>query len=495
MRQNKKAAISHIAAQKYDKTTVNFLIELLNCSKDGIVYNFILNYQNEIINRIFGGERNKFFESYLMLVKDKFLASKGADLHILPWSDHILFAMKYNLQQKDKRVYRKDAAKDQIDFSEYAQASLGAERKYAAETGAAKEVKWNINWDKIKGIRLPRTFKDLLSGQAESFTYTKEKIRYLLGLITLADSDGVIQGFNVQYAHDRLSEIFEENTIALSTCYDVHKKLLADEIISVYDTPSGYKNLRIQGYKDGFKKGYIAVSYFVFQEVFKKLETAAVKIFFDVAFKHNNGENGKGKTDDNKPVIFKVATNSADNKDTISRHARVLGRLKKRSRSEILKLFSGASGRPGLNSIFNIDLHAIRKGLLYIRMKKEYMIQKSEAVKASFFSAADRFAKKAAVIKNILENTLIRLNDKQFDCIVEMLIKTSTRAIKAIINIINKELQEGNIINDMTAYIKAVYERYIAGERTKLSLDDINNDIIDKLSDPFEYLAEHGARA
>lgn len=487
MRQNKKAAISHIAAQKYDKTTVNFLIELLNCSKDGIVYNFILNYQDEIINRVFDGERNKFFESYLVLVKDKFLASKGADLHILPWSDHVLFAMKYNLQQEDKRVYRKDAAKDQIDFSEYAHNSLGS-------SAPAKEAEWNINWDKIKGIRLPRTFKDLLSGQAESFTYTKEKIRYLLGLITLADSDGVVQAFNVQYAHGRLSEIFEENTIALSTCYDVHKKLLADEIISVYDTPSGYQNLRIQGYKDGFKRGYIAVSYFVFQEVFKKLETAAVKIFFDVAFKHNNGENGKGKTDDNKPVIFKVATNSADNKDAIIRHAKILGRLKKRSRSEILRLFSGASGRPGLNSIFNIDLHAIRKGLLYIRMKKEYMIQKSEAVKASFFSAADRFKRKAAVIKNILENTLIRLNDKQFDYIVEMLIKASTRAIKAIINIINKELQEGNIINDLIAYIKAVYDRYMAGERAKLSLDDINNDIIEKLSDPFEYLAEHGAR-
>ncbi|MPN46966.1 hypothetical protein SDC9_194565 [bioreactor metagenome] len=76
-----------------------------------------------------------------------------------------------------------------------------------------------------------------------------------------------------------------------------------------------------------------------------------------------------------------------------------------------------------------------------------------------------------------------------------MLIKASTRAIKAIINIINKELQEGNIINDLIAYIKAVYDRYMAGERAKLSLDDINNDIIEKLSDPFEYLAEHGARA
>ena len=483
MRQNKNAAILDIAALKYNEITVNFLCELLERSKDGVIHDFILKHQEEIVNRVFAGDRHKYFEGYVALVKEKVLALIGADLHILPWNDPVIFAMKYNLKQENKRVYRKDTVRDQISFSEYAANSLNN-----AIAAKVKEAQWNINWDKIKGIRLPRTFKDLLSGQVESFTYTKEKMRYLLGLIALSDSDGVIQAFNVQYAHGQLCEIFEKNTIALSTCYNVHKKLIEDGIISVYDTPLGYQNLRVQGYKDGFRKGYIAVSYFVFQEVFKKLETAAVKIFFDVAFKHNNGENGKGKIDENKPVIFKAATNSTDSKDAIIRHAKVLGRLKKRSRSEMLKLFSGDSGRPGLSSIFNLDLHAIRKGLIYIRMKKEYMIQKSEAVKASFFSAADRFTRKADVIKNILANTLIRLSNKQLDNVVVIFLKTSTRAIKAIMNIVNKELQAGNVISDMTAYIKAVYKRYMAGERVRLSLDDINNGIIDKLSDPYEYV-------
>jgi|GEM_PF-6044871 len=481
MRKKKKAAILDIAAQKYKESDLRFFRELLDYSDNGVVYNYILKHQEAIINKVFDGDRHKYFESYVALVKDKFLASVGADLHILPWSDHILFAMKYNLKQDSKRIYRKDAAKDQICFSEYVRGSLGNRE----EEGKAQ---YNIKWDRIKGIRIPRNFKDLLSGQIDSFTYTKEKIRYLLGLITLADGDGVIHAFNVQYAYKEMSKVFEENTLALSTCYDVHKKLLKDGIISVYDTPSGYQNLRIQGYKEGFKKGYIAVPYFVFQEVFKKLETAAIKVFFDVVFKHNNGENGKGKVDENKPVIFKVAVCPTDNKDSISRYVKVLGRLKKRSRSEILRLFSGDSGRTGLNSIFNMDLHEIRKGLLYIRLKKEYMIQKSEAVKASFFSAAKRFARKANVIKSILNNSLIRLNDKQFDYIVEMMRKASTRAIKAVINIVNKEIQAGNIISDITAYIKAVHERYMTGERTRLSLDEINNDIIDKLSDPYEYI-------
>ena len=481
MRKNKKAAILDIAAQKYEEPVVKFIGELINCSNNGVVYNFILNYQDEIINRVFAGDRHKYFESYVTLVKDKFLVSKGADLCILPWSDHVLFAMKYNLQQGNKRAYRKDGAKDQVEFCEYAVNAINSVTE-------VKKVNWNINWDKITGIKLPRTFKDLLSGQVDTFTYTKEKIRYLLGLITLADTDGVIQAFNVQYAHGRLSEIFEENTIALSTCYDVHKKLLADGIISVYDTPSGYQNLRIQGYKDGFKRGYIAVSFFIFQQAFKNFETAAIKIFFDIAFKFNNGENGKGKVDVNKPVIFKAAVYSADNKDAIARHANTLGRLKKRSRSEILKLFSGTNKNSGLNSIFNIDLHEIRKGLIYIRMKKEYFIQKSEAVKASFFSASNRFKKKAAVIKNALENTLIKLNNKQFDNVVEKLIKVGTRAIKAILSVVNKELQAGNKINDLVAYIMAVYDRYIAGERVSLSIENINEDIIYKLSDPYEYI-------
>lgn len=482
MRKNKKAAILDIAAQKYGEPVVKFIDELIICSNNGVVYNFILNYQDKIINRVFAGDRHKYFESYVKLVKDKFLVSKGADLHILPWSDHVLFAMKYNLRQNNKRAYRKDSAKDQIEFCEYAINTINN------NTTEAKKANWNMNWDKIKGIKLPRTFKDLLSGQVDSFTYTKEKIRYLLGLITLADADGVIHAFNVQYAHGQLCEIFEEDTVALSTCYDVHNKLLRDGIISVYDTPSGYQNLRIQGYKDGFKRGYIAVSFFIFQQVFKKLETAAIKIFFDVAFKFNNGENGKGKIDMNKPVIFKAAIYSADNKDAIARHANTLGRLKKRSRSEILKLFSGTNKNSGLNSIFHIDLHEIRKGLIYIRIKKEYFIQKSEAVKASFFSAANRFKKKAAIIKNALENTLIKLNNKQFDKVVEKFIKASTRAVKAIINTVNKELQAGKIINDIVAYIMAVYDRYMAGERVRLAINEVNEDIIDKLSDPYEYI-------
>ena len=40
----------------------------------------------------------------------------------------------------------------------------------------------------------------------------------------------------------------------------------------------------------------------------------------------------------------------------------------------------------------------------------------------------------------------------------------------------------------MVAYIMAVYERYMAGDRASLSIENINDNIIDKLSDPYEYV-------
>ncbi len=481
MRVNKKATILHIAAQEYNETYIRFLNELLNCSKDGIIYNFIINNQDEIINKVFEGNRNSYYECYVTLVKDKYITLKGLELHILPWNDTTLFSMKYNLQQKNKRAYRKDAVQDQITFSKYASETLGSSSEVKEELLPISD-----KWENLKGIKIPRNFKDLLSGQVDSFNYTKEKIRYLLGLIAIANSNEEIKAFNVQYTHSKLSEVFEENTIALSTCYYVHNQLIKDEIITVYKDPAGYNNLRINGCKEGFRKGYIAVPYLIFQKVFKAMETAAIKIFFDVAFKLNNGENGKGKADNNKPVIFKADINATNNKESIIRHTKTLERLKKRSRSEMLKLFSGTEGRPGLNSIFNIDLHAIKKGLIYIRMKTQYIIQKSEAAKASFFSAADRFKKKAAIVKDTLIDTAISLNDKEFDSVVEKLRKANTRAIKAVIKVVNNEIIIGNKINDIVSYIKAVYDRYMSGERIQLSLDDITADNVEKLSDPYE---------
>lgn len=481
MRKNKKAAILSIAAQKYDDIYVSFLRELLERSNEGIVYNYILKHQEEIVNKVFKNDRVKYIEVYSKLVKDNFLTSKGLDLHILPWEDHVLFAFKYNLKQ-DKRIYRKDPVRDQVRFSDYS-------KKVLNEESEEKEVKYNINWDKLKGIRIPRNFKDLLSGLENNFTYTKEKIRYLLGLITLADTDGVIQAYTVQYAHERLKEIFEDKTIALSTCYDVNKKLMEDGIISIYDTPSGYQNLRIQGYKDGFKKGYIAVSYFIFQKQFKKMETAAVKIFFDTIFKHNNGDNGKGIIDRNKPVIFKIDTYSGDNKDSLLRHIKTLDRLKKRCRSEILKLFSGNSKNIGLNSVFDVDLHQIKRGLIYLRLKRKYFIKKSEAIKASFFNASIRFKRKAEIIRSELKDTLIKLDPKGFNEIVNKLHKTNKRAIRATINIVNNQLKEQNRIIDLTGYIIAVYGRYAAGERVKLSPTDITASIINNIPNPFDSLS------
>lgn len=78
---------------------------------------------------------------YIRLVKDKFLEAKGANLSILPWKDHVLYAMKYNIEQSNKRIYRKDTAVDQVEFTDYAVDTFGNTKKVVY-------MKWNINWDK-----------------------------------------------------------------------------------------------------------------------------------------------------------------------------------------------------------------------------------------------------------------------------------------------------------------------------------------------------------
>ncbi len=289
MRISKRQRILNLAVQKgFSGLIVNMLSAMLEFAGDkGTIYRYVLKLQDDIVSEIFNGDYTEYISAYKVLLKGRFIELRGVDLYILAWNREHLSCLIFN---QPCRKYSKNTVMGQKTIDDILNRPPGiSSPKEDTSCGRLK-----INWERIRGVRVPRSMCDLFSGKLDDneFSYSKEKIRYLLRLIHIADTNNRIYDFNTKYCCDVIRDVFEAGTVACSTCYYAHGKLLKEGTIREYDTDRG-KCVVIEGYEEGFREGYIVVSCFVFKKVFKNLETAAVKVAFDTLYKLNNGDDGK----------------------------------------------------------------------------------------------------------------------------------------------------------------------------------------------------------
>ena len=510
MKISKKQKIIGFAVERgLSEDTIAFLSAAIDMSESGIVKRFAVRWQDSVIRDIFGMDSARYLEAYLALRKEDIVELKGIDLIILAWDDAHLYSLKLSLP---KRKYSRNVLQEQMEIWGFLrnleQLQINPERVLEPHRMEKPEVKW----DKIMGVKFPRSLSHLLTGKIRSEGRTEEKImaegekniskemiRYLCGLAALCDHNGEIRDFNRFYAVNRMQELFDCGTMKTSTCYDVHKKLLDMGVIEEYIKPAtGEPCLRICGYAEGFGKGrnYVVIPYAVFRAVFKETETGAVRLFFDWVFKLNNGDNGKGTSDGNKAILFKAFATGLDTAAERTRYNKTLQWLRKRCRSEIFGLLKQ------LRQYFDINIYNRSYGILSVRIKKEYFVSKRSAARLEdAHDPLKRYGRKADAIKQILSRFTFKYTAEDLRAFVRVLKKAGKRAIEILLGALDKEIRERKEkgwkeIRHPGRYLAWMYANYRQGGRAALKSElsavcGLRKEALDWLSgeaenDPYE---------
>jgi hypothetical protein len=94
----------------------------------------------------------------------------------------------------------------------------------------------------------------------------------------------------------------------------------------------------------------------LFKKAFKSLEKGSIKIFFELVFRLNNGEDDKGRVNEERKVPFKVFATRMDNEQDKRDYKKTcVAWLRCRCRAELIRLVLGSAASPALTQFFNID--------------------------------------------------------------------------------------------------------------------------------------------
>lgn len=536
MRLSKKQRIINYAVNNgYNETTLKYLSLLIDISKNGMIDRYITEKHVEIIKNCFGNDATKASEAYILLVKDKIIESKGITLYILAWDDEHLYCLNHNLPKRkySKSVIREQTSivdnntlKDVIEASGYSRSVPEPDTK-GNITGEIK-----IDWNKLIGIKFSREFAGLLTGEPlssegksrltpeqiikeeEKRNLSKEERRYLLGLMSQCNSEGKIYDYNQLFSITKMQELFDDGTLAVSTCYDVHKKLIAKGIIEEYTYKNGiYTCLKLIGYEDGYGKGrnYVVIPYAVFQKIFKQLKTKSIKLFFKFIFMLNNGEDKKNPGI-NKKVYFKVRSTTKDTtQDKVSFNNK-LRWLNCRCNSEIEDAVYGNKNNLALQQFFDIENDGRKNGMILIKIKDKYFVAKNTVKRiVRIFDPLERYAKRAKLIREILEKncsfiyssedvrSFVIIFKKECRRVIELLIRTLDIDIK------NRRQNGWGEVRSLGAYMHSLYKKYLQGDRVLIqsnianyfdthreALEKLSNDECDIEGEPDKYISFYG---
>lgn len=479
----KDRIIKYLFDRGYSRELILYVTALLEVCNNGSIKNYALKYHKDIINNYFNNDRSIFNEIYLTLLRDEIIKMEGLDLNILIWNDDHYYRLRYNIP---RRKYSKSILQDQQSIGnlldEFSKAVASHKGDAADPTkkitiNNLEEVKVKYDWVKIQGIKIPRNLSSLFIGNQDGGTLTKEEMRHMCGLLSQCDANGDIVDFRESYSFQLMLSLFDDNSVSVSTCYDVHRKLRDKGVISLeIHSQKGVPCLRINGYREGFgkNKNYVIVPYAVFQKYFKDCETSSIKVFFDWIFKLNNGDDKGGNKGKDKVIYLKAFTTKLDTRTDKQKYYEFCRWVKKRCRSEIKKLLVGDGEHDALQNFFDFTLNSknASRGVIEIRIKEQYYISKKNAERTRMYlDPLDRYKKKAAIIEEVLASCTMKCSIKDKRDFVRILRSASRREIELLIATLeidfrNRQQRRWKEIRSLGAYLKWLYDQYRRGDRT-----------------------------
>lgn len=449
-----RSLLEHLRKDGLPSDSIRVMEQLLSVSNNGKIEN-LPEKLTEIKKEVFAGQPHELLNTCKNLTEWGLLTTHGTWSNIPGWNNPL---HRYVMQFKYSTIIKEEKGTNVIFDSKVKGiiiprnlAGLFTRKVYASESK---------HWDENRLIEENETRK-----------LDKEEIRFLCGILAQCDTHGQIEDYNPMFSFLKMQELFEDKSFAVSTGYRVLKQLQEKSILFIHKSrKTGRGTLLIYGYEEGFGPGknYVVIPFAVFQAIFKRLELAAINLFFEWVFQLNNGDDGKGRITAEKKIHHKVLAAPMDSGADRNRLTGLRTWLRKRNDYEVQALLKG------LLPFFCIE-HTV-KGIIAISINKVYFIAKSAFRRASSSSrdALLKYKRKAELIRLILGKYENAYRTKDLEDLTRLFAYIPTRITRRIMEVLSSDMkdrreQEHPAIRSIVAYGCSLYKQYQLGISTKLA--------------------------
>lgn len=349
---------------------------------------------------------------------------------------------------------------------------------------------------KTKGIKIPDRFRPYLTSEPMSKyeiishlkngileleesrrNLTKEQKIVFCTCIHYANTNGNLTDFNCYKFYRSIQKEYPERTYSYTTINTAVQYLIKLGLLRI---SSG--NLKVVGYQEAFeqKEHYIIIPDVINTLKFKRLQTSAVKLFFDFIFKLNNGEKTKDKFEgQHKAVFFKFRKGNSDDIKSKKEFDEDLLWLRKRYSNELRDIIFGDITEQDYSAlaeffhfttknkikefIKNPSAKNNDENVLMVRIRKEYFISKKAELLKPLLALSKKDKDKLDAIEQKLKERNIPYTDKQLVDIVQILKNESTKVIDYLLSMLAERLKQVDTegykpIGSIVAYLRSRYK-------------------------------------
>ena len=448
---------------------------MLNACESGVLHDY-QSCEREYI-KLFSGI-SEYYSAFGELSQSKFVLQSNENVFIKPIYSTYFYEILGYIESK-KRWCRKSPERIKNDYDAFIN-KYGTRLDEIIPLDPDKLLRYNT---KTKGVKIPESFKMYFTGEQiksseadvmfrmdnnafdqefQRRNLTKEEIRMYYACMKFADTNGIIENFDIQSLITSILIEFGDGSVCQSTVYCAINKLF--EVGLIFADGS---QLIIAGYKSAFdrKERDVIIPDVVLEKAFKKCTTASIKVFFRILFMLNNGDGGKGaNTGANKTVWLSLgkllpwrAERDSENDNW----------LKKRYPGEICQLFWGDIDGSDINSL-SLFFHINSKGSgdnirYFFRIRKEFYISKSADLFKMAITLTGKNKKRAQVIEDAFKSHGLVCNQADLVDLVKIFRGAGSKNIRFVIGqlaerILSGKAQGWDDIKSIPAYVYAVFK-------------------------------------
>lgn len=472
------------------RPSIKFVERLIKDSEDGFIHNYS---QHEIkyVNELFRGNYTDYLIALNELLKNNLITKSNEPdvLFIKPFSQkhftNLVIYSKNHIRKYLKNITQeKESLNNRLFSGKY---GIISKQLPAADT---TESPFSYT-EKTKGFIVPVTLfpyltgeplpeedvasllkhnRELLALEEKRRDLNKEDKRVYCACMAFSDRTGVIKDYNINSLVECIKKDFGMRSFATATVYNSINKLIDLNLISEYiDSASGQKCLRVERYNESLeqeKSRYVIIPNAVFNSLFKKLYASAVKLFFYILERLNNGENNHNYEGQNKAFYFKFAKLSSNDQETKDKYTKQLVWLRKRYDNELDTLLFGDIEDSDFFSLAEY-FHFFKNSetSFQVRVRHEYFISKRAYEFKQLLLLKGKHRKKAEVIEDEINKHKIDCKPKDIISIIKILKHAKIAEIRNVIDKLNLRIKEGKDkgwedIRSIPAYIYSLYKDY-----------------------------------
>ena len=331
----------------------------------------------------------------------------------------------------------------------------------------------------VDGKIIARFDNNYLRQEKDRRNLTKEEKRVYYACIKFADTNGNIDDYDARSFINSILIEFGDGSVCQSTVYLALKRLIELGLVytEIYNSDGDKGSscigdrirLVVAGYKEAFnrRERYVIIPDVVLDKAFKKCPASAIKVFFTIMFRLNNGDGGEGDNSGLKKSVHLSFEKFLPRKNKQKQKEDREDWLKKRYPGEMCSIVWGDIDEVELKPLsyfFHIIPDKSENNLaFYFSIRSEFFISKSADLFKMSIALTGKNKRRAQIIEESLKHHGIDCSQEDLFDLVKIFRSAGRKNINLVIGRLADRIQLGkekgwNDIRNIPAFVFTMYK-------------------------------------